>query len=103
MEILLAVVTTGLVFIFGAAVGSFLNVVIYRLPASLSLLHPPSHCPKCSHRLGITENVPILGWLWLKGRCRWCKAQISLRYPSVELLTGLLFCFIFWHLNGQIT
>lgn len=84
------------VFIFGACIGSFLNVVIYRIPAGVSLVHPPSRCPKCSHRLGKTENVPILGWLWLKGRCRWCTTPISPRYPAVEAITGIIFLVVFW-------
>jgi leader peptidase (prepilin peptidase) / N-methyltransferase len=84
-----------LVFIFGACIGSFLNVVVYRLPAKLSLIHPPSRCPKCLHPLGKTENVPILGWLWLKGKCRWCKTPISPRYPIIETITGLLFLLIY--------
>jgi leader peptidase (prepilin peptidase)/N-methyltransferase len=62
-----ALITSLLVFMFGAAVGSFLNVVIYRLPEGLSLLHPPSRCPKCHTRLQPYDNVPVLGWLWLRG------------------------------------
>jgi leader peptidase (prepilin peptidase)/N-methyltransferase len=85
------------VFVFGACIGSFLNVVIYRLPAKISLISPPSRCPKCFHQLGITENVPILGWLVLKGRCRWCKTPISFRYPLIELVTGWLFVLVFLH------
>jgi leader peptidase (prepilin peptidase)/N-methyltransferase len=92
METLFILIATALVFAFGASVGSFLNVVIYRLPNGMSLLRPPSHCPKCSHRLGKTENVPVFGWLWLRGQCRWCKTDISIRYPAIEALTGLLFC-----------
>lgn len=83
------------VFTFGSAVGSFLNVVIYRVPAGLSLLHPPSRCPKCHTRLKAYDNVPILGWLWLRGRCRYCKVPISIRYPLVELVTGCLFLSLF--------
>ena len=79
------------VFVFGAAVGSFLNVVIYRLPAGLSLLHPPSRCPKCKTRLKPYDNVPVLGWLWLRGRCRYCRTRVSLRYPLIEFATGFLF------------
>ena len=92
-----------IVFLFGAAVGSFLNVVIYRIPAGLSLLHPPSRCPHCGHRLRPYDNVPILGWLWLKGRCRYCRTAISLRYPLIEALTGGLFLATFWHfgLTGE--
>lgn len=77
--------------ILGAAVGSFLNVVVYRLPAGLSLVHPPSRCPHCLHRLAPYDNVPVLGWLWLRGRCRYCGAPIAARYPLVEASTGLLF------------
>ncbi len=75
--------------------GSFLNVVVYRLPAGLSLLHPPSHCPSCKHRLGSRENIPVFGWLLLAGRCRWCRIPISPRYPLVEALTGVLFCAVY--------
>ncbi|MGL5939379.1 MAG: prepilin peptidase [Waterburya sp.] len=83
-------------FTFGACIGSFLNVVVYRLPANLSLIQPPSRCPRCLHKLGITENVPVFGWLWLRGCCRWCQAKISSRYPLVEAFTGLIFCLVFW-------
>lgn len=78
-------------FAVGACIGSFLNVVIYRLPAGLSLLHPPSRCPRCETPIRASDNVPIFGWLWLHGRCRQCKAKISARYPAVELLTALVF------------
>ena len=81
----------GLVLMLGAAVGSFLNVVIYRLPAGLSLLHPPSRCPKCHTSLQPYDNVPILGWLWLRGKCRYCRAPITMRYPLIEALTAALF------------
>jgi leader peptidase (prepilin peptidase) / N-methyltransferase len=84
-----------LVFALGAAIGSFLNVVIYRLPAGLSLVHPPSRCPHCGHQLGPTENIPIWGWIRLKGRCKSCRAPISPRYPLVELATALLFVLVF--------
>lgn len=92
----MAVVPAVIVFVFGAAVGSFLNVVIYRIPAGMSLLHPPSRCPRCQHRLRPYDNVPVLGWLWLKGRCRYCRAAISARYPLIEALTGGLFLAAFW-------
>jgi leader peptidase (prepilin peptidase)/N-methyltransferase len=65
--------------------------VIYRLPAGLSLLHPPSRCPTCETPIRASDNVPIFGWLWLGGRCRQCKAKISARYPAVELLVALVF------------
>ena len=76
--------------IFGAIVGSFLNVVAYRLPRKESLSHPPSRCPHCETPIKPYDNVPVLGWLWLRGKCRACKAPISPRYPLIEALTGLL-------------
>ena len=76
--------------IVGACVGSFLNVVIYRLPAGESLVSPPSHCPKCQHKLAWYDNVPVLGWLWLRGKCRYCANPISAQYPIIEAITGLL-------------
>lgn len=85
------------VFLLGAMIGSFLNVVVYRLPAGLSLLFPASRCPHCLTPLKPTENLPILGWLWLKGRCRHCKRPIALRYPLVEAATGFLFLLAFWN------
>ena len=95
-------ITNLLVFTFGACIGSFLNVVVYRLPAGLSLVHPPSRCPKCFHKLGKTENVPILGWLCLRGRCRWCRTSISIRYPLVEAATGIYFLLVFWQFGYTI-
>ena len=75
----------------GLVVGSFLNVVIARLPAGQSVVSPGSRCPRCDHALAWFENVPVLSWLVLRARCRGCRAPISGRYPAVELLTGLLF------------
>lgn len=72
--------------LIGACVGSFLNVVAWRLPRQESLVLPPSHCPHCGTRLAWFENIPVLGWLVLAGRCRHCGAPISARYPAVELL-----------------
>ncbi|MGD1899561.1 MAG: prepilin peptidase [Phormidesmis sp.] len=92
VDILLPVL---IIFILGAAVGSFLNVVIYRLPAGLSLLHPPSRCPKCEKRVKPYDNVPVFGWLWLRGKCRNCKLPIAIRYPMVEFTTACLFVSVF--------
>ncbi|HQU45163.1 MAG TPA: prepilin peptidase [Pirellulales bacterium] len=83
-------------FAVGACIGSFMNVVIYRLPAGLSLLHPPSRCPDCETPIRATDNVPIVGWLWLRGRCRKCRARISPRYPAVELLVAIVFAGLAW-------
>ncbi|BAQ61352.1 leader peptidase (Prepilin peptidase) [Geminocystis sp. NIES-3708] len=84
-----------IIFGWGACIGSFLNVVIYRLPAKISLINPPSRCPKCFHPLGKTENIPVIGWLWLRGECRWCHTPISPRYPLIEAMTGLFFALVF--------
>ncbi|HZL36938.1 MAG TPA: prepilin peptidase [Tepidisphaeraceae bacterium] len=78
-------------FALGACVGSFLNVVVWRLPRGESLVLPPSHCPKCQTHLKWYDNIPVLGWVFLAGRCRYCKEKISPRYPIVEALTGSLF------------
>lgn len=79
-----------IVFLYGIVFGSFLNVCIYRIPNEQSIVNPPSHCGSCEHRLGCKDLIPILSYVFLKGRCRYCGEKISLRYPGVELLTGLL-------------
>src|SRR5262250_2592078 len=108
------------VFVLGLTVGSFLNVVIHRLPimmerewrrhcaelagnsdapaaeAPYSLLRPRSACPKCGHRIGALENIPVLSYLWLRGRCSACAAPISLRYPAVEVLTAATSVLVAW-------
>jgi leader peptidase (prepilin peptidase)/N-methyltransferase len=83
---------SGLVFAcaLGAIVGSFLNVVAHRLPLELSVVRPGSRCPTCRTPVRAVDNVPVLSWLWLGGRCRGCKGRISARYALVELLSGLL-------------
>jgi leader peptidase (prepilin peptidase)/N-methyltransferase len=83
-----------LAFVLGALVGSFLNVVVYRLPRGESIVHPGSHCPACGHAIRPWHNVPVLGWLWLRGRCRDCGVRISARYPLVELATAVLFAIV---------
>ena len=77
------------IFIFGLCIGSFLNVCIYRLPASKSIVHPRSMCSNCGTLIAAYDNIPVLSYLWLKGRCRHCQIKFSLRYPMVELLGGL--------------
>ena len=87
------------VFAFGAAVGSFLNVVIYRLPRGKSLIWPPSHCPHCQHQLSMArDNIPILGWFLVQGRCRYCGEPVSFRYPLVEFLTAGFVLAAYWYL-----
>lgn len=78
-------------FIFGTCIGSFLNVCIFRLPKEKSLNKPRSSCPKCGNLIRWYDNIPILSYIFLKGRCRNCKERISLRYPLVEVITGFLF------------
>jgi leader peptidase (prepilin peptidase) / N-methyltransferase len=84
------------VFMFGAIVGSFLNVVIHRVPNEESIVFPNSACPKCKNPIKAYDNFPILSWLILGGKCRNCKEKISARYPAVELLTALLFLLTYW-------
>jgi len=87
---------TPIVLVIGLLVGSFLNVVIHRLPLRQSVVFPPSHCPGCDAPIKPWDNIPILSYLLLRGKCRSCSTSISLRYPAVELLTGLLFAAIAW-------
>lgn len=91
-------------FALGACVGSFLNVVIWRLPRGESLVYPPSKCPKCGKKLAWYDNLPIVGWIKLGGKCRYCAQPISKRYPIIELITALLFvlyyvAFYFWQIG----
>ncbi len=83
-----------LAFVFGLLVGSFLNVCIYRIPAGESVVFPPSRCSACGTGIRWYQNVPILSWLFLRGRCAACGTSISIRYPMVEFLTGLLFLLV---------
>ncbi|MBE7189359.1 prepilin peptidase [Jatrophihabitans endophyticus] len=85
--ILLAV----LIGVLGLAVGSFLNVLIYRVPRNESVVSPPSHCPRCDSEILNRHNVPVLGWLVLRGRCHSCALPISARYPLIEAATGVAF------------
>lgn len=89
--------------VIGAAVGSFVNVVAYRLPLGQSVLWPPSRCPKCETSLGAMENLPIFGWILLGGHCRHCHAPIAWRYPVIEALTALLFALIAVRLGAVFT
>lgn len=79
------------IFALGACVGSFLNVVAYRLPLGKSIVRPPSACPKCNTQLSWRDNIPIFGWIFLGGKCRYCRARVSIRYPTIELITAILF------------
>lgn len=91
-----------LVGLLGLAVGSFLNVVVHRVPAGLSVVNPPSACPGCSHEVRPRDNIPVVSWLFLRGRCRDCAMPISGRYPLVEAATGLAFAFTAWRLSEPV-
>jgi leader peptidase (prepilin peptidase)/N-methyltransferase len=86
----------GWCFVVGACVGSFLNVVAWRMPNRMSLSWPGSHCPQCEKPILLRDNVPVFGWLWLRGRCRSCGVKISPRYPIVEFLAGAAFAALAW-------
>lgn len=87
------------VFVFGAAIGSFLNVVIHRVPNRQSIVFPNSACPKCGSAIKAYDNIPLIGWTMLGGKCRSCKEPISVRYPAVELLTALVFIAVYWRVG----
>ncbi|MGD9128429.1 MAG: prepilin peptidase, partial [Planctomycetia bacterium] len=80
----------------GGAIGSFLNVVIYRLPVGQSLIRPPSHCPRCEHPIRPYDNIPVFGWLLLRGKCRDCGEPISARYPVIEAIVAVMFLVVVW-------
>ncbi len=91
-----------LVFIIFLLIGSFLNVCIYRIPKGQSISYPPSHCPKCDNSLKVIDLIPILSYLILKGRCKYCKERISRQYPIVELLTAIILTLIYIKFNLSI-
>ena len=78
----------------GACVGSFLNVVVYRMPMGLSVTHPGSHCPQCKHPVRWYDNIPVVSWIWLQGKCRDCGESFSIRYAMIEALVALIFLLI---------
>ena len=82
--------------VLGLAIGSFLNVVIYRLPLGQSRVSPPSTCPSCRTRLRWVDNIPVLSWILLGGKCHHCRAAISIQDPTVERVTGALFVLVTW-------
>ena len=83
------------VFLFGISVGSFLNVLIYRIPNEMSINFPPSQCTSCGHKLKWYHNIPLLSWLALGGKCAFCRSKISEQYPLVELINGLIWLAIY--------
>lgn len=91
------------VFMVGAAIGSFLNVCIGRWPDGLSVIKPRSRCPKCGHQIKASENIPILSWLILRGKCSSCRERISIQYPIVELIVGVLWLDAYGHFGMTFT
>ena len=90
-----------LAFLFGAIIGSFLNVIIIRTPKNLSIITPRSHCPKCNRTIPFYLNLPIISYIFLKGKCYFCKSAISIQYFIVELLTAIMFMIFFLNLSLQ--
>jgi leader peptidase (prepilin peptidase) / N-methyltransferase len=97
-----SLVAACLALLFGLLIGSFLNVCVYRLPQDLSVVRPRSYCPGCKHPIAWYDNIPLLSFALLRGRCRHCHAAISARYPVVEMLTGVLFFVFVWRLGPSL-
>lgn len=91
-----------LIFVYGIIIGSFLNVCIYRIPRREGIVYPPSHCPVCNYKLKWYDNIPLLSYRILRGRCRSCDAPISIQYPLVELLNGIIYIILYYHFNFTI-
>ncbi len=91
-----------LVFIYGLLIGSFLNVVIYRLPENKSIVFPGSHCFNCNTRLKVVDLIPVLSWVFTKGKCRYCGEKVSWQYPLVELITAILFLLLFLNFGFSV-
>lgn len=91
-----------ILFLYGLVFGSFFNVVIYRVPLGKSIVKPPSSCGVCGHKLGVLELIPLLSWIIQRARCKKCGSGISIRYPIVEVLTGLLFIFVYSKVGFRI-
>jgi leader peptidase (prepilin peptidase) / N-methyltransferase len=94
--------TATAVFIFGMVIGSFLNVCIYRIPLGKSIVFPPSSCTKCNHKIKWYENIPVLSWFFLKGKCSGCGEEISAIYPVVEMINGFLYLLAFVRFSVSI-
>ena len=100
---MIEIVTAIFVFLVGASFGSFLNVCIGRWPEGLSVIKPRSRCPKCGHQIKASENIPILSWILLRGRCSGCGERISVQYPIVELLSGLIWLIAYFQFGLTFT
>lgn len=91
-----------LIFILGVTIGSFLNVCIYRIPIGKSIAFPPSHCTNCEHNLNPVDLIPILSYIFIGGKCRYCKKKISLRYPIIEAVNGILYLLVYFKFGLSI-
>lgn len=91
----MAILYNIIVILFGLVIGSFLNVCIHRIPKKLSIILPASYCPKCKGQIRFYDNIPVLSYIILKGKCRYCKKNISFLYPFIEIITGIFFLLIF--------
>jgi len=89
------ILETLFIFLLGISIGSFLNVIIFRVPKNKSIVFPSSHCPKCQVKLKIYHNIPIFSWLFLKGKCSFCNSHISIQYPIVEVASGVMFVLLY--------
>ena len=89
-----------IVTLFGLLFGSFLNVLILRIPQEESIVFPGSHCPKCNNKLKWWHNIPVLSWLLLRGKCHFCGEKISVQYPLIELATAAIFALVYWKLQS---
>lgn len=88
--------------LIGLVIGSFLNVCIFRIPEEQSICFPPSHCMNCKHKLGVLDLIPVLSYVFIGGKCRYCKEKISVRYPLIELLNGILYLAIYFEYGFSI-
>ncbi len=91
-----------LILIYGLLIGSFLNVCIYRIPREESIAFPASHCPNCNTKLKCHDNIPVISYLSLKGKCRYCSEKISSQYPMVESLNGIIYLMLLWHFSFSL-
>ena len=94
--------TAAIAGVFGLLIGSFVNVVVWRVPRHESVVRPGSHCPTCSTPIAWFDNVPVVSWIVRRGRCRHCRGRISIRYPLVEVATGVAFAIVGWRFAGDI-
>lgn len=91
-----------ILFIIGTVFGSFYTLALHRIPKRQDIIHTPSHCPNCNHKLGFLDLIPIVSYLFLKGKCRYCKEKINLRYLILEMISGMLFVLIAFLMQYQI-